>query len=138
MALTEEREVILIRQYRYPVDAVLMELPGGFIDEGEQPQQAVQRELMEETGYSFSSFHYLGLTAGNPGVLDNFTHMFVALGGKKIQNQQLDGNEEIELLLKPLEEVKLMVERHEILQSMHALCLHYGFHFIESNELVGL
>ena len=138
MALTEEREVIMVSQYRYPVDEVLLELPGGFVDEGEQPQQAIQRELMEETGYTFSSFHYLGITAANPGVLNNFTHMFIALGGRKTNEQRLDGNEEIELKLKPLDEVKMMLGRHEILQSMHALCLFYGFSFIESNELVGV
>ena len=137
MALTEEREVILVSQYRYPVDEVLIELPGGFVDQDEQPQQAIQRELLEETGYSFSSFHYLGITAGNPGVLNNFTHMFLALGGKKTHGQQLDNNEEIELILKRLSEVKLMLQQHEILQSMHALCLFHGFHFLESNELVG-
>lgn len=138
MAITEEREVILIRQYRYPINEVLLELPGGFVDAGEQPQQGIQRELIEETGYSFSSFHYLGLTAANPGVLNNYTHMFVALGGKLMHKQELDSNEEIELILTPLADVKGMVERHEIRQSMHALCLLYGFNFIESNELVGL
>ena len=138
MAVTEENEVIMVSQYRYPVDEVLIELPGGFVDQGEQPQQAIERELMEETGYTFSSFHYLGITAGNPGVLNNFTHMFLALGGRRTHSQTLDSNEEIELVLKPVEEVKQMLHRHEIVQSMHALCLFHGFNFMESNKLAGL
>jgi len=131
MAITEENEVILVKQYRYPVNALLTELPGGFINPSEQPMQAIQRELLEETGYSFASVHYLGVTAANPGVLNNFTHMFLALGGRKTADQQLDNNEEIEIVLQPLENVRLMLQHREIPQSMHALCLFYGFNFLE-------
>lgn len=134
MAITEERQVLLIKQFRYPVDNILTELPAGFIDPSEQPQQAIERELLEETGYGFSSFHYLGITAANPGVLNNFTHMYLAMGGKKITGQQLDQNEEIEIILKSMEEVKVMLHHNEFIQSMHALCLFYGFSFIEKNE----
>jgi len=136
MAITENNEVILIKQYRYPVNDMMIELPGGFIDPSEQPQQAIQRELVEETGYSFSSIYYLGITTANPGVLNNYTHMFIASGGKKTASQQLDKNEEIEILLKSLDEVKLMLQHNEIRQSMHALCLFYGFNYIERNALL--
>lgn len=135
MAITENKEVILVRQYRYPVNDMMMELPGGFIDQTEQPQQAIQRELLEETGYSFSSIQYLGVTAANPGVLNNFTHMFIAFGGKKTAEQQLDNNEEIDLHFKSLETVKVMLQHQEFRQSMHALCLFYGFGYIEENGL---
>jgi len=131
VAITEDNEVILIKQYRHPLNESIVEIPGGFIDEAEQPQQAIERELMEETGYSFSSFHYLGITAANPGLLNNFTHMFLAIGGKKTGEQSLDANEEIEIILKPLEEVKLMLQHNEIRQSMHALCMFHAFEYLE-------
>ena len=131
MAITADNQVILIKQYRYPVNEILVEIPGGFIDPGERPEQAIERELLEETGYSFSLFHYLGITVANPGVLDNYTYMYLALDGKKTAAQVLDENEEIEIFLKPLQEVKLMLQHNEIRQSMHALCMYHAFEFLE-------
>lgn len=135
MAITENNEVLMVKQYRHPLQEELLELPGGFIDPGEMPMQSVERELMEETGFQFSSFQYLGCTAANPGVLNNVTHMFIALGGKKVGEQQLDHNESIDVLLKPLEEVKNLLRHSEIKQSMHALCLFYGFEYLQAHSM---
>lgn len=134
MAITEDNEVLLIKQYRYAIHEEMIEIPGGFIDAGEQPMQAIERELLEETGYSFSSLHYLGITTANPGLLNNFTYMFLALGGKKTALQSLDDNEEIEIILKPMEEVRSMLFHNEIKQSLHALCMFHAFEFMRSME----
>ncbi|MDB5203654.1 MAG: mismatch repair protein MutT [Ferruginibacter sp.] len=134
MALTENNEVLLVKQYRHPIGRTIIEIPGGFIDNDETPETAIARELAEETGYSFSSFHELGTTAANPGVLNNYTHLFLATGGTKTGDQVLDHNEEIEIMLKPLEEIRQMLQRDEFIQTMHALCLHKAFQFLDNQR----
>ena len=122
-AVTQQDEVLLVKQYRHSVEREMLELPGGFIDAEEKPDVAVQRELLEETGYEFDHFYYLGETAGNPGLLTNMTHMFLATGGKKIADQSLDANEEIDVLKVPVDEMVQLLQDNKFLQSMHSVAI---------------
>lgn len=131
LAITEDGKAIIVKQYRHPLQSTIFELPGGFVDEGETPVTGVARELLEETGYEFSSVYDVGKVAANPGVLNNYTQLFLMTGGKKISQQQLDHNEEIEVQLISLEEVKRMLMRNEFPQALHASCLLYAFKKLE-------
>lgn len=127
VALTEEGQVILERQYRHGLQLTNLEIPGGCVDETDASlQDAIARELLEETGYSFTQFEYLGKTSSNPSTNNNWMHMFLATGGRKISAQQLDDNEEIEVELRSVEEVKELLRNNEIIQSMHVTALFYG------------
>ncbi|CAN5152363.1 NUDIX hydrolase [soil metagenome] len=126
MGLTQNNEVILVRQYRHPVKKVLLEIPGGFIDKDEDPEKAIAREMLEETGYEFEKIEYVGETAANPGVLDNYTKLFLATGGKKVAKQKLDSNEEIEIILMPLQELIDLVLENKLEQSLHITCIFYA------------
>jgi ADP-ribose pyrophosphatase len=132
LAVTENNEAILVEQYRHPVKETLLEIPGGFVDTGEPSDKAIARELLEETGYAFTDIHFVGRIAANPGVLDNYTDLYLALGGRKTAAQQLDHNEEIAIKLFPLEEVRRMLLRNEIKQSLHATCMFYAFNKLDS------
>jgi ADP-ribose pyrophosphatase len=134
MAVTEAGEVILVKQYRHPIEETILELPGGFIDEDETPETAITRELLEETGYLFSNFQYLGRVAANPGVLNNFTVLYLATGGKKVTGQQLDHNEEIEVKFFSIAAVKDMLMNNEFIQALHTTCLFYGFNKLDAAE----
>lgn len=131
VAVTENNEVILVEQYRHPIGETILEIPGGFIDEGEAPSAGIARELLEETGYSFDHYIELGKTVANPGVLNNYTYLFLATGGKKTAEQALDANEEIRIHFKPVAEVRQLLKENKIAQAMHALCMFYAFEYID-------
>ena len=132
MALTEEGTVLLIRQYRHAIGQVLVEIPDGVMDkENTSPEVAMRRELLEETGYAFSEVYSLGEVSANPSTTTNLVHMFLATGGKKVQEQDLDDNEEIEVIEVSISELKEMLKRREFLQALHVSCLYYGLEKLE-------
>lgn len=70
--------LVLVEQYRYPVDTVLLELPAGKLDAGEEPQLCAQRELEEETGYRAQRLTSLGKMFTTPGFCDEVIHVYKA------------------------------------------------------------
>jgi len=126
LGITEDNNAILIKQYRHPIEKIILEVPGGFVDENEDPAKAIAREFSEETGYEFSSIEYVGEVAANPGIINNYTKLYLATGGKKATQQRLDDNEEIEVVLIPLDEVKEMLLQNKFEQALHTSCIFYA------------
>lgn len=134
LALTEDKQVIMVKQYRHAIEDICLELPGGCVDEEDKSfQAAIARELLEETGYSFTNYEYLGKISPNPSTNNNWMHMFLATGGKKTNEQALDENEEIEVELYSLDKLKSLIREKKIVQAMHVTCLLYGLEML--NEL---
>jgi ADP-ribose diphosphatase len=126
--VTEDGKIILVRQYRHALGEVCLEIPGGCVDDTDKNfEKAIARELLEETGYSFSSYEYLGKISANPSTNNNLMYMFLAKGGKKVGEQKLDGNEEIEVELFTIDEVKKLLKENKIIQAMHVTCMMYAF-----------
>jgi 8-oxo-dGTP pyrophosphatase MutT (NUDIX family) len=126
-ALTEDNKVIMVRQYRHAVGEVIIELPGGCVDDTDKDfQTAIARELLEETGYTFTSYESLGKISANPSTNTNWMHMFLAKGGRKVSVQKLDHNEEIIIELYSIDELKKMVRENKIIQAMHITCILYA------------
>jgi len=127
LPVTEDGKIVMVRQYRHALGETCIEVPGGCVDNTDKDLQgAVARELLEETGYSFSSYDYLGKISPNPSTNSNLLHMFLAKGGKKIAEQQLDDNEEIEVLLLSVDELKQLLRENKLLQAMHVSCIMYA------------
>lgn len=127
LAFAEDGKVIMVRQYRHAIGEVCIEIPGGCVDDSDNTnQEAIARELVEETGYSFSSYDYLGKISANASTNSNYLHMFLAQGGVKTSAQSLDENEEIEVVLLTVDELKAMLDSNQILQSMHVSCILFG------------
>ena len=127
VAITRDKKVIMVRQYRHAIGETIMEIPGGVLDATDAtPEAGMRRELLEETGYSFEKMEYLGKICPNPSTNTNYTHMFLATGGVETHLQQLDHNEEIEVYLMSIDEVKTLLKENKILQSLHVTCFLYA------------
>lgn len=126
LGITEDNQAVMVKQYRHPIGKTLLELPGGFVDPDEPPEKAIARELLEETGFVFDKVECVGEVAANPGVLDNYTKLYLATGGRKVADQRLDANEEITVELVPLDVLVEMLLQNKIEQSLHANCIFYA------------
>src|ERR1700709_979369 len=127
VAVTVEGKIIIERQYRYALDLTCYEIPGGCVDETDKTlEEAIARELMEETGYRFSQYEYLGKISSNPSTNNNWMHMYLATGGVYEKKQELDHNEEFEIYSFAIDEVKKLVRDNHIAQSMHVTIVVYA------------
>lgn len=121
VAENEDGNILLVRQYRFGIGKYLYELPGGLIDAGEEPLVAARRELVEETGYTASSWKKLGSNPSNPVFMEGYIHHFFARGLVANGQQQLDLAEDIIRVWKPRAEVQAMLLNGGF-QHPHTVC----------------
>jgi 8-oxo-dGTP pyrophosphatase MutT (NUDIX family) len=126
LAITPEKEVVMVNQYRHGIERVCLELPGGLIDPRDpSPEVAAGRELLEETGYQTSELIQLGECYPQPAVLSNRCYFFLAQNVEKVQEPQMDEGEDIEILMVPLDDIGSMIEKGEINHGMVLLAFYY-------------
>ena len=106
LALDEDKSVYLVKQFRYPIQELLMELPAGKLDHG--PEEDIllgaQRELSEETGLEASEWTYLGYTLASPGFCTEALHMYLARGLTR-KKQHLDEDEFLDVVTMPFDQL---------------------------------
>lgn len=127
IAVTKDQKVVLIQQYRHGIREVLWEIPGGVVEDGEAPMNGVKRELLEETGYTASEFIQVGKIYPNPSFQTNTMYCYLALNAEKVAEQRLDGGEDIEVHLVPLDDIIPMIQRGEFLHALQVAALFHAF-----------
>jgi len=126
VAITEDNKVLMVHQYRHAAEIVSLEIPGGVIDSGEKPEEAMRRELLEETGYQFDDIELLSVVYANPSTANNHTYCYLAKGGKKVQEQNLDEQEDIVVEEFTIAEIKDLLLNNRIAQALHCTGLFYA------------
>ena len=79
-ALTEDKKLVMVRQYRKPADKVMLEVPAGKIDPGEKPLEAAVRELKEETGYTAAKVEFLTQFYPSVGYSEEVLYLYLCTG----------------------------------------------------------
>ncbi|MEW6636186.1 MAG: NUDIX hydrolase [Actinomycetota bacterium] len=115
--LTASSEVVLVRQYRPPLETMELGLPAGLLEEGEDPEVAARRELLEETGYSGGEWELLGRVASSPSLKDNWAYLFLARGVEELAPPDPDEHERVEVVRVPLKRLYGLVRAGEIVSS---------------------
>lgn len=128
-------QIVMIRQYRYPLDAYLYELPAGLIDEGETAREAAVREMREETGLIFEPFEHADPIYERPyflgaGLTDETSTSVYGYASGTVSSSLMENTERIEVLFVDKEEAKRIMGEERI--SLRAAFL--LMHFIQADE----
>ncbi len=115
--LTGAGEVVLVRQYRPPLERMELGLPAGLVEEGEEPEAAARRELLEETGYSGGEWEPLGSLASSPSLKDNWAYLYLARGVEETAAPDPDEHELVEVVKVPVGKIPDLVRGGEIVSS---------------------
>jgi 8-oxo-dGTP pyrophosphatase MutT (NUDIX family) len=126
IALTPERQLVMIRQYRHGSETVELEIPGGMMDPHEtDPVATAVRELREETGYEGENARLLGKIHSNPAILNNTTYTVLIENCRLKHGVDFDSGEDLETLLVPAAEIPRLVADEKIGHSLVVVALYH-------------
>jgi ADP-ribose pyrophosphatase len=126
LALTPERELVMIEQYRHGSDTVELEIPGGMMDaEDASPEVAGIRELREETGYEGENPQIIGRIFANPAIMSNTCFTLLVENCQLKHPVELDHAEDLATRLVPIAEIPAMVKAGKIQHSLVVVALYY-------------
>lgn len=120
IAITADGQFVMERQYRHALGRTNYELPCGVMEDGEEPLEAIKRELLEETGYGGGEWQHLMDLSANSSTTNNMTHCFLATGVEKISTPHLDATEDLEVHLLSREKVFELLKTNQLVQSLMA------------------
>ena len=112
--ITEDLDVVLVKQFRFGIQQDTIEIPGGLINIGEQPLTGIKRELSEETGYTGEQWECLGKLPFNPVYHKNYIHHYIVENVQLTDETNFDLGEHIEIIKMPLPQVLHQVKRGQL------------------------
>jgi ADP-ribose pyrophosphatase len=118
VALTTDRQLVLVRQFRFGTDGFSVEIPGGVMDAGEDAVAAARRELLEETGFTGTRARLLGSVHPNPAMQGNRCHLVLVEGAHRSSQTDWDPDEEFEIMTRPVDEVYALAYHGGITHAM--------------------
>jgi len=135
IAVTPNDEIVIIEQFRHGAEEMHLEIPGGLIDDGEEPLEAAMRELAEETGYTSSNWHLLGSSRPNPAIQNNTIYHFLAIDCVKNADVKFDTNESIVTTLVASEMAERMIAEGRMNHSLVLAAFHlYSYRKRQTTE----
>ncbi|CAM5588089.1 MULTISPECIES: NUDIX domain-containing protein [Niallia] len=115
IAITDDNKLVMVEQYRKPLEKVIVEIPAGKLEKDEEPALCARRELEEETGYECESLELVSSFYTSPGFADEIIHVYVAKGLKQKENAAgLDEDEFVNVLEITLEEALEFIKEKRI------------------------
>ena len=118
IATTPDRQLVLVRQFRYGISAPSLEIPGGIIEEGEEPIRAGLRELQEETGFVGTHARVLGRVHPNPAIQNNRCYLVWVENVVRQSEVAWDEHEELEVITLPVDQAYALAHAGEITHSL--------------------
>jgi ADP-ribose pyrophosphatase len=135
VAETTEGEIILVWQYRFGTDALSLEIPGGVIDAGEDPEVAALRELTEETGYVAESIELMSVVEPNPALQGNKCFTYLARGARLTGKTAFDDLEDLEVAFIKRESLPALLDSNEVTHALVISALEtYARRFVLSGD----
>ncbi len=115
LPLTNDNNIVMVEQFRKPLERTIVEIPAGKLEKGEEPRETAIRELEEETGYECDSLEWLISFYTSPGFADEIVHLYIAKGLKKKKDAAtLDEDEFVNLLEISLDEAIQLIKEQKI------------------------
>ena len=130
IAVTDDKKMVMVRQFRKPADKVMFEVPAGKIDPGEDPMEAAVRELREETGYTASSVRYLCRFYPTVGYSEEVLYLYL-MEGLTPGDTDFDENEAIDMEEWSIDDLHQMVLRGEIDDAKTIIAIQYAHELVK-------